>query len=397
MTSQNESMLEEPEQFIGQKMTFGKVWSNLWGLIASPKKTIPRLKENDQIGWPLTVVYFVYLIITAFYYLINFLVAEKIGFDINAFFSLFTSEALLPSVLLIFSLLLFLILFLLGFWVNLFFWHHLLANIYGGRGKWWQLAIDSLYLQLLSAIITPIILLLSFITGFINNNLISLILILIINLASSVWLIFLFILVIRDIYRLATWRAIMAVLTPIIIFIIILVGIYFLFFKTKINLFERTPSSNSLNTSIIGNLNTNLSWDLGNLNSNINTNTAYDRIPSTKIVELSERESNERIQKVDRNLDYLDVRRQNELIALKYDLLKYYEVYKKFPVSQGTTKLDGQTDPVYLALKDFKTFYYGSKDPEHPKYYYGYQSDGQKFTLTAYLTSAKKIFMLTNE
>lgn len=397
MTSQNESILEESEQIFGQKMTFGRVWSNLWGLVTSPRKTIPKFKENDQIGWLLGSVFIVYFIIMAVVYLLIYLVSKKTGFDPFAILSLFVSEAWFPSFLMVIYAVFILVISVLMGWVIFFFFGHLLANIYGGRGKWWQLAVDALYIQLLSAIVTPIISLLLFIATFVEGTTIHWILYFIIVLAWLIWFIILYVLIIKDVYRLPTWRATLAVLTPIIILAGIIAGGYYYYKATsKVSPLERATSTIG-DTLGYGNLNVNFSWNLGNINLNTNTNMAINNISLDQSLKLSEKESNERTQKVDRTLNYVDVRRQNELITLKYDLLEYYEVYKKFPISNGLEKLDGQTDSVYLALKDFQRFYIGLKDPEHPKYYYGYESDGKTFTLTAYLTSAKKVFQLTNQ
>ena len=395
MTSQQEPDDQAGRGIIGEKMTFKRVWSNLWGLVSKPRNIIPTIKENDQIGWLLGSIFIVEIILIAIVYLVVYWLIKEKGANLFDFLELFISKAWLSSILMFFYII-FLVIFgvLLG-WVTSFFWGHVLANIYGGRGKWWQLAINALYIQLLSLIVGPIVFLLTFLTNFIDNSLIKLILDILFIFAWLVWFICLYTIIIKDVYRLPLWRAIMAVLTPIIIFVLVFGGIYYYVKSSRDNVI--TDNSTLLNEDFFDYSNINVNLGLGNYNFNTNTNTASDNISPAKEKELSEMESEERLQKMDRTVDYINQRRQNDLFTLKYDLLRYYEVYQQFPVSIGLEKLDGQTDSVYLSLKDFKPFYYGLKDPEHPKYYYSYQSDGQNFTLTGYLTSAKKVLQLKNK
>ncbi|MBI5467477.1 MAG: hypothetical protein HY975_04705, partial [Candidatus Kerfeldbacteria bacterium] len=83
----------------------------------------------------------------------------------------------------------------------------------------------------------------------------------------------------------------------------------------------------------------------------------------------------------------------------KYTMKAYFSVRQQFPSTSGQqVRLEAKDDnSVYQALK---AFYGGSfhlrVDPESPTYYYGYTSDGTTFELTAYLTSKKTVFKLTN-
>lgn len=403
---------EYEQAIISHQDGFGRVWSNLWGLITNPVKTVPRLRESDKIGWLIASIYILTLVIigVVIFLIITFIggKAHQFGFniDLNSFFKSFFSgyQWFIIVFLILYTLFIILISILLN-WVIVFFFGHLFASIYKGRGNWWQLAVSTLYLQLLSVLMTPFIILFIYLSKYIEGDNVRTILQAVIFIAFFVWYVVLLILITRDHYQMPSWRATITILTPIIIIFLIYLSVYFYFDNlTK----EREevksdylPLTNywgnlNFNTNFNYNFNTNSNYNIGNINTNTSSSYGYDRLSLDKKNELLEAEKKERQEKVDYTVDYIDTRRMNELIDIKYDLLAYYEIYQKFPKSNGVEKLDGENDAINRTLKDFKRYYYGWKDPEYPKYYYGYKSDGESFELTCYLISKKEVFKLTN-
>lgn len=163
----------------------------------------------------------------------------------------------------------------------------------------------------------------------------------------------------------------------------------------------------TLNTSIVPNANSRVNTNTINANTNVsnafNSNSAisggdYLNIDAQTQAQLNEDEQKEKDTTVDQTVTVTDILRQQDLISLKYDLKAYYIVKTLYPNTNGVqTHLErGAEDIYYVALKAFFGGSYNQPvDPESPTYYYGYTSDGKTFTLTSYLVSKKKAFILT--
>lgn len=141
-----------------------------------------------------------------------------------------------------------------------------------------------------------------------------------------------------------------------------------------------------------------------NTTNTSNTNTFfrsgdYLKIDPTAQAALDQQKAADLETLVDKSAEFTDILRQQDLLELRYTLLTYFSVRQKYPDTGGLQiKLDkSETDTLYSDMKDFYggTFY-EKIDPQSPTYYYGYTSDGSTFTLTCYLVSKKKAFILTN-
>ncbi|MBI3572935.1 MAG: hypothetical protein HY092_01915 [Candidatus Kerfeldbacteria bacterium] len=156
------------------------------------------------------------------------------------------------------------------------------------------------------------------------------------------------------------------------------------------------PNANAVVTTNTSNANVGVSNVFLNTNGAL-VNGDYLKIDATTAAALDQAQTDEKSRLVDQKLPVTDIFRQQDVISIKYSLKSYFAVEKVYPTTNGQViHLDRTaTDVVYQALK---TFYGGSFsqpiDPESPTYYYGYSSDGQTFTLTAYLTSKKQAFVL---
>jgi hypothetical protein len=172
------------------------------------------------------------------------------------------------------------------------------------------------------------------------------------------------------------------------------------------------PNANArVNTNTV-NVNTQTSTNATNANNNANTNSAFVNISNTSIgggdylklsaatqTALEAQQQKDLDKLVDNTASVTDIVRQRDLIATKYALKSYTSVMGNYPTTGGqATKIEGKAGEVlYAALKQFYGGSYNLKiDPQSPDYYYGYTSDGTTFTLTAYLTSKKKAFTLTD-
>lgn len=159
------------------------------------------------------------------------------------------------------------------------------------------------------------------------------------------------------------------------------------------------PNANTRVVTPTVNANTNVSNAFVNVtNSNLNQG-GYLSISSATQATLDTQMQKEEDRVVDQTASLTDIVRQRALIAMKYSLKAYASVEGSYPSTNGvTTKIEGKDDEImYQALKSFYGGSYNLKiDPESPKYYYGYVSDGTSFTLTCYLTSKKKAFSVTD-
>lgn len=163
-------------------------------------------------------------------------------------------------------------------------------------------------------------------------------------------------------------------------------------------------------TTIIPNANTRVLTNTTNANTNVSnafvnlSNTAlgsgdYLKIPPATQASLDAEQQRDLDRLVDQTATVTDIVRQRDLVSTKYALKAYASVAGKYPSTAGQQiRVEGNTnDVLYAALKEFYGGTYNLKiDPESPNYYYGYTSDGASFTLTAYLTSKKKVFTLTD-
>lgn len=161
--------------------------------------------------------------------------------------------------------------------------------------------------------------------------------------------------------------------------------------------FRAQPVAENTNTVADQNRNT-------TVNTEVNTNQAllngaYLQLDAATQATLQTQEQADLNQLVDQSLTMADIIRQQDLIHLKYNLLTYYAVKKEYPSSGGQLiRLErGEDDVFYTAMKQFYGgSFYEKIDPQSPKYYYGYSSDGQTFQLTCFLVSQNKPFRLTD-
>lgn len=165
-----------------------------------------------------------------------------------------------------------------------------------------------------------------------------------------------------------------------------------------------------VNTSIIPNANTRVITNTVNANTNVSnaftnlSNSAvatadYLKVSATTQAQLDTQQQHDLDTIVDQTATVTDIVRQRDLISLKYSLKAYASVEGTYPTTNGQlVHIEGKADEVmYTALKQFYGGSFNLKiDPESPTYYYGYSSDGTTFTLTSYLVSKKKAFMLTD-
>ncbi len=171
-----------------------------------------------------------------------------------------------------------------------------------------------------------------------------------------------------------------------------------------------TNNKNTVRSSIIPNGNSRVSTNTALANTNVSnaftniSNTSigtadYLKIPAVTQAALEAQQQQDQDKLIDNSATVTDIVRQRDLIALKYALKAYASVTSNFPSTNGQpTKIEGQpTEILYSALKEFYGGSYNLKiDPESPTYYYGYSSNGSTFTLSAYLTSKKTAFNLTD-
>lgn len=171
-----------------------------------------------------------------------------------------------------------------------------------------------------------------------------------------------------------------------------------------------TQNQNTVKSTIIPNANTRVITNTTNANTNVSnafTNVSnssvgsadYLKLPAATQSALQTQQQADLERLVDNTASVTDIVRQRDLIAIKYALKSYASVEGQYPSTSGAaTKIEGKSDEaLYAALKNFYGGSYNLKiDPESPTRYYSYTSDGSTFTLTAYLTSKKKTFSLTD-
>ena len=158
------------------------------------------------------------------------------------------------------------------------------------------------------------------------------------------------------------------------------------------------PNANSRVLTNTVEVNTNSAGSFSNL-SNAAKNGDYLKISAQTQANLDAAQQADVNKIADSGENVQDIVRQRDLISLKYSLKAYYSVEGSYPVTSGqAVKIENQgTDPLSVALKDFYGGTFAAKvDPESPTYYYSYQSDGQHFTLTCWLTSKKTAYLVTD-
>lgn len=162
------------------------------------------------------------------------------------------------------------------------------------------------------------------------------------------------------------------------------------------------------NAKIVSNANTNRS----NSNANTNTSNTNSNVLNTNIFRSGDaakldsttetKLQNEKaaaLAAMDRSVSFVDILRQQDLIDLEYSLKAYHAVRGEYPSTDGQPiRLERKNDTFYNSMKEFYGgSYYQKIDPESPKYYYGYQSDGTTYRLSAYLTSKGRPYYLPAE
>ncbi len=170
--------------------------------------------------------------------------------------------------------------------------------------------------------------------------------------------------------------------------------------KIVTNVNSSTNTSVNKNTNVATNKNTNTSTNTSILNTNIFTSGDAGKIDATTQAQLQTIKQANLLTLVDKSLTMSDVIRQQDLIDLQYALNSYYVIRQEYPSTDGQQiKLNRTSDDLfYTAMKEFYGgTYYEKIDPDFPNYYYGYVSDGQTYSLSAYLTSTKKAFVVTSE
>ncbi len=158
------------------------------------------------------------------------------------------------------------------------------------------------------------------------------------------------------------------------------------------------PNANTRVISNTSNANTNVSNAFANVNSSLSSADYLKITPATQAA-LDSQKQTDLSTVVDQTASVTDIVRQQDLVATKYALKAYASVIGSYPTTSGQLiKIEGKDgEAMYAALKTFYGGSYNLKiDPESPTYYYGYTSNGTSFTLTAYLTSKKKAFSLTD-
>ncbi len=159
------------------------------------------------------------------------------------------------------------------------------------------------------------------------------------------------------------------------------------------------PNANSRVTTNTVSANTNVSNAFLNINTASLGSADALKISAATQADLDSRQQQDLTRLVDVTASVTDQVRQRDVIALKYTLLAYTSVKRTYPSTNGQQiRLEAKDDNVlYQALK---TFYGGTfnlrVDPESPTYYYGYTSNGQTFSLTAFLVSQNKVFQLAD-
>ena len=79
-----------------------------------------------------------------------------------------------------------------------------------------------------------------------------------------------------------------------------------------------------------------------------------------------------------------DSQRKSDLAKIAKALEEYFLIYKKYPVVSKLEKISKTNGTLVVALYP-KYISEVPIDPLDPKYYYGYESDGTKYTLSAVL------------
>lgn len=203
-------------------------------------------------------------------------------------------------------------------------------------------------------------------------------------------------------------------LYPVIFLVGLSIGVVIGFKQNPISAAGDANNKNAaqVNSKIIPNVNTTTNTpDVSAANAHGNTNTVVintnNALSGGDFVKLDAQTESTLKQQQQRDLDTLvdqtasftDVLRQQDLINLKYNALTFYAVNKAYPSTDGKQiHLDkGANDVYYQSMKEFYGgSFYEKIDPESPKYYYGYSSDGQTFQLTSYLPSKQKPFILND-
>lgn len=393
------------------------IFRQLIKLFNAPAQAFENLR-GTSIGWPflvLLIVFLVYVVASAVIGYINTKDAwEDSLFMLSLFFPFFNifSAGGLFLILLMIPYAIFLMIEVFGSWALSFFWSHIFAVIYRGKGKWHELAVGYILVQIFGAILAaPLLLIIYGIFIFLGEYInVAGYLALAIAVAFLGWIIFIQSRAVKVYYKLSNVKSVLVILTPILITLAIAAGYYFYYdyslrptyiddlsseemefdwedFEVDDNL--NTNASRNLNFSLNTNFNWNTNFDLTNFQASPADELSMDFLWENSIAMLEEVQA---IETTNAN----DQARQEDLISLKYELKAYYEYYQEYPQSDGSEQLDG-SDSLNTALAEFLGYTTNYQDPESPDYYYGYESDGQSFSLTSYLTETEEVYKITDQ
>jgi len=383
--------------------TFVSVWKNLWGLVVAPKKTIAKLKNHQKIVWLFTCTAVAYVVLFYSSIFISIKLAKtQVGLLYGSLEDNFNPFTLLDYFfgtwsgtlvgLIAIVLQIFVVLFgIIIAWSLITFCLHFWSVVYGGRKPFWTMGIFNFYLILLSVIVN-IILLPIFLFTMGSGQGILMLLHFLLSLAAGIWFLVLFIFAVREYYDFSTKRAVLVVLTPIIICLIALVVMVGVAWNKGKDLTEgATRSLNQSSYNVVDNR-------LAPSDETDKGGAAQERVvmPIEKMQALNH-DYMTTVTNFGKTLNSEDRRKINDMIYVKHYLNYYQEREGEYPKAHIEQWLDGETDIVNKELKNYFSTYFAKKDPKHPDYYYAYTSNGASFTLTCYLTGNKEVYKVTNE
>lgn len=373
------------------------IFQRVFELFTSPTSAFKNIRTNESIGWPFLVLMGVFIIYILLVLIFGTITAGGSSFS---WWEYITSGVFRNNILKIIAVIIYFSLIIIfqsmAVWGSTFFWGNTFAHLYGGRGKWYQYAVANLYLQIFSFILAFPLLIIVTLIGFIfESATVTFYSFIVFALILLIWGIFLQIMAMRVYYELSILRSILAVFTPLILAGIIIYLFYRMLFGGIGNIYNDYVST--AGRSSLGEIEFEETGSGSNLNMNLNTNLSL--VPYWQLSSNFRSENStglaEELLEIPIDTNPYDKMRQQDLITLKYLLDAYYEYHKKYPKTNGRVKLDG-SDVLNSSLGSFMGYEIAAKDPQYPKYYYSYESDGLSYTLTCYLVDEKKVYTITS-